>query len=129
MFIDILPQTICVGNIYVGGTGKTSFAIKLNEILKKGRIRIEEDAFCKFDTIESKEDIENLVDVLSKFKDINNRNPQVTCNFILTNPNFEKIKSLLKSKAIFDGRNVFSLEKMKEEGFYYESIGRTTVTN
>ena len=45
------------------------------------------------------------------------------------NPNFEKIKSLLKSKAIFDGRNVFSLEKMKEEGFYYESIGRTTVTN
>ncbi|MEY4292940.1 MAG: hypothetical protein RIQ61_1338, partial [Bacteroidota bacterium] len=28
-----------------------------------------------------------------------------------------------------DGRNVFSLEKMKEEGFYYESIGRTTVTN
>lgn len=45
------------------------------------------------------------------------------------NPNFKKIKSLLKSKAIFDGRNVFSLEKMKEEGFYYESIGRTTVTN
>jgi UDPglucose 6-dehydrogenase len=45
------------------------------------------------------------------------------------NPNFEKIKSLLKSKVIFDGRNVFSLEKMKEEGFYYESIGRTTVTN
>ena len=45
------------------------------------------------------------------------------------NPNFEKIKSLLKTKAIFDGRNVFSLEKMKEEGFYYESIGRTTVTN
>ena len=28
-------KTICVGNIYVGGTGTTSFAIKLNEILKK----------------------------------------------------------------------------------------------
>ena len=28
-------KTICVGNIYVGGTGKTSFTIKLNEMLKK----------------------------------------------------------------------------------------------
>ena len=45
------------------------------------------------------------------------------------NPNFDKMKSLLKTKTIFDGRNVFSLEKMKEEGFYYESIGRSTVTN
>ena len=28
-------KTICVGNIYVGGTGKTSLSIKINEILSK----------------------------------------------------------------------------------------------
>jgi len=32
-------KTICVGNIYVGGTGKTSLSIKINEILNKKKIR------------------------------------------------------------------------------------------
>ena len=27
--------TVCVGNIYLGGTGKTQLVLKLNEILKK----------------------------------------------------------------------------------------------
>ena len=32
-------KTICVGNIYVGGTGKTSLSIKINELLNKRKIR------------------------------------------------------------------------------------------
>ena len=32
---DFKIKTICVGNIYLGGTGKTSLCIKINEILKK----------------------------------------------------------------------------------------------
>ncbi len=32
-------KTICVGNIYVGGTGKTSLSIKINQILKKNKIK------------------------------------------------------------------------------------------
>ncbi len=43
-------------------------------------------------------------------------------------PDFDKISGLLPSKTIFDGRNLFDLEKMKNGGFHYESIGRQTVT-
>jgi UDPglucose 6-dehydrogenase len=43
------------------------------------------------------------------------------------NPDFERIAELLKHPAIFDGRNVYSLEKMQQLGFYYESIGRKVV--
>ena len=32
-------KTICVGNIYVGGTGKTSLCIKINEILSKKNLK------------------------------------------------------------------------------------------
>jgi tetraacyldisaccharide 4'-kinase len=32
-------NTICVGNIYIGGTGKTSLSIKLNEIFNKKKIK------------------------------------------------------------------------------------------
>jgi tetraacyldisaccharide 4'-kinase len=33
-------KTICVGNIYIGGTGKTSLAIKIKEILEKKNIKV-----------------------------------------------------------------------------------------
>ena len=32
-------KTICVGNIYLGGTGKTSLSIKINDLLKKRNIK------------------------------------------------------------------------------------------
>jgi UDPglucose 6-dehydrogenase len=40
------------------------------------------------------------------------------------NPSFKKMKELMKGRVIFDGRNVFSLEEMKEQGFTYYPIGR-----
>jgi UDPglucose 6-dehydrogenase len=42
-------------------------------------------------------------------------------------PDFERMNGLMKNKVIFDGRNVFDLDQMKELGFYYESIGRRTI--
>ena len=32
-------KTICIGNIYVGGTGKTSLCLKINEILNKKKLK------------------------------------------------------------------------------------------
>jgi UDPglucose 6-dehydrogenase len=39
-------------------------------------------------------------------------------------PDFEKMKSLLKSPVVFDGRNIYSPEHMRQLGFTYFSIGR-----
>jgi UDPglucose 6-dehydrogenase len=43
------------------------------------------------------------------------------------NPNFERIGNGLKNKTIFDGRNLFNLNKMIDEGYTYYSIGRETI--
>lgn len=42
-------------------------------------------------------------------------------------PDFEKVSSLLKNKIIFDGRNLYGIDQMKELGYSYYSIGRETV--
>jgi len=42
-------------------------------------------------------------------------------------PDFEKLAKLLRTKVIFDGRNLYGVNQMKELGFYYSSIGRETV--
>jgi len=43
-------------------------------------------------------------------------------------PDFQKIIKHLKNKVIFDGRNLFDLEAIREFGFHYESVGRRTIT-
>ena len=43
------------------------------------------------------------------------------------NPDFEIVKSKLKNRVIFDGRNIFDPERMRELDFTYFSIGRIPV--
>lgn len=43
------------------------------------------------------------------------------------NPDFDQISSTLKNKLIFDGRNIFATDKMKEMGYTYYSIGRKVI--
>ena len=42
-------------------------------------------------------------------------------------PDFNKLKGNLKQPVIFDGRNLYDLEDMQKEGFYYNSIGRKII--
>ena len=43
---------------------------------------------------------------------------------VFRTPDFDEIQSSLKNKLIFDGRNLYSIDQMKELGFEYFSIGR-----
>ena len=42
-------------------------------------------------------------------------------------PDFNKMKSQMNTNCIFDGRNLFELEEMIQEGFEYYSIGRKDI--
>lgn len=47
---------------------------------------------------------------------------------VFRTPDFEQMEKLLKTKTIFDGRNLYDLQKMIDCGFYYNSIGRKVIS-
>lgn len=47
---------------------------------------------------------------------------------VFRTPDFEQVSAKLKNKVIFDGRNVYGNDQMKQLGYHYESIGRDAVT-
>jgi UDPglucose 6-dehydrogenase len=46
---------------------------------------------------------------------------------VFRTPDFDFMKEKLKAPVIFDGRNLYDLDRMRDCGFYYSSIGRKTV--
>ncbi len=46
---------------------------------------------------------------------------------VFRTPEFDKVTSLLKNKVIFDGRNLYELNQMKELGITYFSVGRNKI--
>jgi UDPglucose 6-dehydrogenase len=46
---------------------------------------------------------------------------------VFRTPDFEKMNGLMKSKVIFDGRNLYDLQRMNDLGYYYNSVGRDVV--
>lgn len=70
--------------------------------------------------------VKNVSYVNSKYQALDNADAMV----LLTewkefrSPDFEEIKKLLKSPAIFDGRNQYNVFNLEEKGFEYYQIGR-----
>ncbi|WP_222535573.1 UDP-glucose dehydrogenase family protein [Pedobacter polysacchareus] len=46
---------------------------------------------------------------------------------VFRNPDFERMEEILSNKVIFDGRNLYDMEKMIDLGYYYNSIGRRLI--
>jgi UDPglucose 6-dehydrogenase len=40
------------------------------------------------------------------------------------NPNFERMKSVMRKPVVFDGRNIYDPVNLREMGFTYYSVGR-----
>jgi hypothetical protein len=61
--------------------------------LKIKGLDLTKNAYTRFDGLESNSDLESLLEILDKHKDINGNHPIITANFVTCNPDFEKIKS------------------------------------
>ncbi|MGB9913746.1 MAG: UDP binding domain-containing protein, partial [Candidatus Kapaibacteriota bacterium] len=46
---------------------------------------------------------------------------------VFRNPDFTRMKTLLKTPVIFDGRNLYTFEEMDKFGFEYFCIGRKKI--
>ena len=46
---------------------------------------------------------------------------------VFRNPDFDKLATKMKQKVIFDGRNLYDVQEMRELGYFYSSIGRGLV--
>lgn len=60
---------------------------------------------------------------------LNNADALLICTewSLFRTPDFAKMNSLLKNKAIFDGRNLYETRELRDKGYFYKSIGRETV--
>lgn len=63
-----------------------------NKLLNSG-IPVDKSAYCKFDTLESEGDVSFLLEVLSSVKNTDGKKPILTANFVVANPDFQKIKA------------------------------------
>lgn len=63
------------------------------QVLWERNLTKKNDAFARFDSLESEKDYYALFDILQKYKDHKGNHPVITANFIINNPDFDAIKN------------------------------------
>ena len=88
---------------------------------------------CAFDP-EAMPNVKNLLGdqidyATDEYQALQNADALLICTEwgIFRNPNFKSMKDLMKDTVIFDGRNLYELQDMQQNGFYYSSIGRQNI--
>ncbi|MDQ1085721.1 UDP-glucose/GDP-mannose dehydrogenase family protein [Siphonobacter sp. SORGH_AS_1065] len=130
---DVKGKTIAVWGLafkpYTDDIREAPALYNMRELLAAG-------AHVKAYDPEAMENVANLADLGSKVtftKDAYSALVDADALMIMTEwpqfrtPDFEKLEARLKNKVIFDGRNVYELEDMKERGYTYFSIGRQKI--
>jgi len=96
----------------------------IEELLNKGA------KLCVFDPEAIKNVKDKFTDTIKYAKNMydatNGADALIICTewSIFRTPDLVRLKSSLSQPVIFDGRNLYDIEDMEKEGFYYSSIGR-----
>lgn len=77
-------------------------SLKTYHMLKSKGIQLDKNPYNQFDSLESKEDLEAMFEVLSSVKDHKGNYPVLTANFIVANPDFEKIRESKFSQYYYE---------------------------
>ncbi len=56
-------------------------------------VRVDNDPYCRYDGLATKEDLTNLFDVLDSVRDKNGHPAVLTADSVVANPDFERIKN------------------------------------
>ena len=107
-----------------------------DEFLHRG-ILVDRDAYCRYDNLATKHDLENLFEVLHSVKDKNGHPAVITANTLSANPVFDKIREsdftqyyfepfteTLKRSAVHEGAWEMWQQGMAEGVFHPQSHGR-----
>lgn len=99
-----------------------------DKLLQSG-IRVDRSKYNCLDSLEKKEDLELLFDVLGNHKDQHGNTAKFTTNMVMNNPDFEKIKAddyqQYHSRTFLDSYKYYYQEDLKS--FWFEGIDQQLV--